>query len=127
MNIIGIGTDIAEIARIERMAEKHEKSFLERVYTPAELAVCRGRKNAGERLAGRWAAKEAVLKALGTGWSSGVEWTNIEILNNELGAPFVTLTGGAADVAESLGIKKMFITISHCDNYAVATALAAGE
>lgn len=127
MNIIGIGTDIAEIARIERMAEKHEKSFLERVYTPAELAVCRGRGNAGERLAGRWAAKEAILKSLGTGWSSGIAWTDVEILNNELGAPYVTLAGAAAKIACSLGIEKVLISISHCDTYAVATAVAVGE
>ena len=127
MNIIGIGTDIAEIARIERMAEKHERSFLERVYTPGERAACLERKNSGERLAARWAAKEAVLKAFGTGWSSGIDWTDVEVVNNELGAPSIRLTGGAARIAASLGVTKVLITLSHCDTYATATALAVGE
>ncbi len=124
MDIIGIGTDIVECARIGTMVEKHGELFLERVFTPREIQYCQGKKHATEHLAGRWAAKEAILKCLGTGWRKGICWTDMEIRNDPAGAPKVFLCGAAKDQAESMKISDLLITISHCREYATAYALA---
>ena len=81
MNIIGIGTDIVECLRIAQMIERHGELFITRVYTPHEIQYCQSRKQATQHFAGRWAAKEAVLKALGTGWRRGISWRDVEIRN----------------------------------------------
>jgi len=124
MEIVGIGTDIVECVRIGRMIEKHAEQFLERVFTPRELRYCQGRKHATEHFAGRWAAKEAILKCLGTGWKKGISWTDIEVRNNFEGAPHVFLGGAAKDRAQLLRISDIWLTISHCRAYATAYALA---
>ena len=126
-NIIGIGTDITECLRIARMIERHGEAFIARVYTPEEIRYCQTRKQSTQHFTGRWAAKEAVLKALGTGWRRGISWRDIEILNEPGGKPLVMLTGGAREVAQQLGITEMLVTISHCHTHATAYALAAGE
>jgi holo-[acyl-carrier protein] synthase len=126
-DIIGIGTDITECLRIARMIERHGELFLSRVYTPDELRYCQSRKQATQHYTGRWAAKEAVLKALGTGWRRGISWRDVEVLNDSAGKPHVTLRGGAKEVADRLGIAVMLVTISHCHTHATATAIAAGE
>jgi holo-[acyl-carrier protein] synthase len=126
-DIIGIGTDITECLRIARMIERHGELFLGRVYTPEELRYCQSRKQATQHYTGRWAAKEAVLKALGTGWRRGISWRDIEVLNDPAGKPLVTLRGGAKEVADRLGIALMLVTISHCHTHATATAIAVGE
>ena len=125
--IIGIGTDITECLRIARMIERHGEAFIARVYTPEEIRYCQTRKQSTQHFTGRWAAKEAVLKALGTGWRRGISWRDIEILNEPGGKPLVMLTGGAREVAQQLGITEMLVTISHCHTHATAYALAAGE
>src|SRR5262245_59805800 len=99
MDIAGIGTDIVEVVRIGEMIEKHGEVFLQRVFTPHEIRYCHGRKNAKEHYAGRWAAKEAILKCLGTGWAKGISWTDLDIRNDFSGAPRVTLSGVARDRA----------------------------
>ena len=91
MDILGIGTDIVECLRIGRMIERHGELFLTRVFTVRELRYCQRSKHATEHFAGRWAAKEAVLKCLGTGWSKGLCWTDIEIDNDPAGKPAVRL------------------------------------
>ncbi len=126
MNIIGIGTDIIEVERIAKMIQKHDKMFLTRVYTPREIQYCSPRKAANQHYAGRWAAKEAVLKTLGTGWAKGIQWTDIELLNRMGGKPEIHLVGAAADVAKGLGIHQIQISISHCRKFAVAFATALG-
>jgi holo-[acyl-carrier protein] synthase len=126
MNIISIGTDIVECLRIGRMIEQHGELFLTRVYTPREIRYCQDRKHATEHFAGRWAAKEAVLKCLGTGWRKGLCWTDMEIRNDPAGMPRIKLFGGAREQAEKLNIADMLITISHCRAYATAYALALG-
>ena len=125
--IIGIGTDITECLRIARMIERHGEAFIARVYTPEEIRYCQSRKQSTQHFTGRWAAKEAVLKALGTGWRRGISWRDIEVLNETGGKPLVTLTGGAGEVAKELGITEMLVTISHCHTHATAYALATGE
>lgn len=127
MAILGIGTDIVECLRIAQMIERHGELFITRVYTDHEIAYCNARKTATQHFAGRWAAKEAVLKALGTGWRRGISWRDIEIRNDRAGAPTVVLRAGARDVFEHSGIERMHITISHCRGHAVAYALAEGE
>jgi holo-[acyl-carrier protein] synthase len=127
MNILGIGTDIVECLRIAQMIERHGELFIARVYTDAEIEYCRERKAATQHYAGRWAAKEAVLKALGTGWRRGISWRDIEITNDGRGAPTVTLHGGAEEVRQRNGIERMHVTISHCRCHAVAYAIAEGE
>ena len=124
--ILGIGTDIIECARIAQMIEKHGELFLERVYTQQEIAYCARRKAANQHYAGRWAAKEAVLKALGTGWAHGIQWVDVEVVNQQGGKPNVVLTGKAREISQQLGIDSLLISISHCKNYATAYATALG-
>jgi holo-[acyl-carrier protein] synthase len=126
MEIIGIGTDIVECLRIGRMIEEFGELFLNRVYTEREIRYCQERKRATEHFAGRWAAKEAILKCLGTGWSRGISWTDMEIRNDPAGRPEVLMCGEAKDRAQALHIADIQITISHCRAYATAFALALG-
>jgi holo-[acyl-carrier protein] synthase len=124
MEIVGIGTDIVECARIAKMIEEHGDTFFARVFTPREVAYCRAKKNGTENFAGRWAAKEAILKCLGTGWRKGICWTDMEIFNEPDGAPRLYLAGEAGAQADRLNISDIHITISHCREYATAYALA---
>lgn len=124
MNILGIGTDIVECPRIGKMIEQHGELFLRRVYTDKEIRYCQARKHAIEHFAGRWAAKEAILKAIGTGWVRGISWTDLDIRNDSTGRPRVIVRGGARDAAERRGIGEILISISHCRTYATAYSLA---
>jgi holo-[acyl-carrier protein] synthase len=124
MEIVGIGTDIVECIRIGRMIEAHGEIFLTRVYTDREVRYCQARKRAMEHFAGRWAAKEAILKCLGSGWRRGLAWTDMEIRNDPGGQPRVLLCGGVKDLAQTLRISDILISISHCRAYATAYALA---
>ncbi len=126
MNVIGIGTDIVETSRIAQMIERHGELFLDRVYTPHEVGYCSVRKAATQHYAGRWAAKEAVLKALGTGWARGIRWRDVEVRNEIGGRPLIRLDGGALDASRRLGIDQVLISISHCQAYATAYAIAVG-
>jgi len=126
MDIIGIGTDITECLRIARMIERHGELFINRVYTPEEISYCQARKQATQHFTGRWAAKEAVLKALGTGWVRGISWRDVEIRNEPGGKPVVGVRGGAKEVVEQLGIAKILVSISHCHTHATAYAVAVG-
>ena len=126
MDIIGIGTDITECLRIAQMIERHGELFVGRVYTPAEIHYCQRRRQATQHFAGRWAAKEAVLKALGTGWRQGISWRDIEVQNAPGGRPTVLLHGGAKQAADRLGVAHVFVSISHCRTHATAYAIAVG-
>ncbi len=125
--ILAHGIDIVEIARIERMQRDHGERFLDRVFTPRERAYCCESKIAAIRLAGRFAAKEAVLKVLGTGWRGGIEWTDIEILPDPLGKPICTLQNQTAKLASELGITQILVSISHTAGLATASAIGVGE
>jgi len=127
MDIIGIGTDITECLRIARMIERHGELFINRVYTPAEIRYCQSRKQATQHFTGRWAAKEAILKALGTGWVRGISWRDVEICNEPGGKPVVGVRGGVKEVVERLGITKLLVSISHCHTHATAYAIAIGQ
>ena len=126
-DVIGIGTDVTECLRIARMIERHGELFINRVYTPEEISYCQSRAQATQHFTGRWAAKEAILKALGTGWRRGISWRDVEIRNEAGGKPIVVVRGGAKEVVERLGIIKLLVSISHCRTYAIAFAMALGE
>lgn len=124
MQIIGIGTDIVECLRIAKMIDRHGEVFLARVFTEHELRYCRSRKGATEHFAARWAAKEAVLKCLGTGMAQGMSWTEIEVRNDARGAPRVVTRGAAGDLVKARRISEFLISLSHTRHYATAYCLA---
>ncbi|MBI1368081.1 MAG: holo-[acyl-carrier-protein] synthase [Planctomycetes bacterium] len=127
MVVIGHGIDLTETARIAEMVRKHGERFLERCFTEAERAYAAGStKREHEHLAARFAAKEAVLKALGTGWRDGIAWTDIEIVREPSGRPMVKLSGMAATVAAGLGIRAWHVSLSHTHTHAMASAIACG-
>jgi len=124
MKIYGIGTDITECERIRKMIEKHGDYFTERVFTDWENSYFRSQKQFLESCTGRWCAKEAILKAIGTGWVRGIAWRDVEVRNLTSGAPQVWLGGGALKAVQQRGISDILITISHCSSHATATAIA---
>ena len=124
MDVVGIGTDIVECLRIAKMIERHGELFVCRVYTPQEVDYCSARKAATQHYAGRWAAKEAVLKAIGSGWVRGISWRDIEVHNQPGGKPTVLVRGGVRDAIEKLAIGEIFLSISHCRSHATAYAIA---
>lgn len=124
MEVVGIGTDIVECLRIGRMIEQHGELFLRRVFTDREIHYCQSRREAVQHFAGRWAGKEAILKAIGTGWQRGISWRDIEIRNNSTGQPKVSVRGGAKEVMQKLRIADILVSISHCHTHATAYALA---
>ena len=126
MTILGIGTDITEVLRIAQMIERHGDLFINRVFTEHEIRYCQARKMSTQHYAGRWAAKEAVLKAIGTGWRRGISWRDVEVRNAASGRPTIACRGGVREVIEQQGIGDILISISHCRAYATAYAIAIG-
>ncbi len=127
MNVIGIGTDICDCARIAQMIEKHGDVFLKKVFTGNEIVYCSRHRASVPHFAGRWAAKEAILKALGTGWARGIQWTDLEIFHAAGGRPRVRLHGAAALISHEQGIAEILVSISHTATTAIAFATAVGE
>jgi len=127
LQIVGIGTQIIECLRIARMIERHGDLFINRVYTAEETRFCRSRKQAAQHFTGRWAAKEAVLKALGTTWVRGIGWRDIEIRSERGGRAGVSLHGGAALLAQRRGVVQVLVSVSHCRTHATAFAVALGK
>jgi len=125
MEIVGIGTEIVECLRIGRMIEQHGELFLNRVFTTHEIRHCQARKRAIEKFAARWAAKEAVLRALGTSWNRGLSWTDIEV-RNDRGKASVVLTGAVKDVALKQRAGDFLLSMAHCRAYATAYVVALG-
>lgn len=127
MEFVAHGIDLVDCPRIEDMVKRHGERFIKRVFTPAEQAYAKANKNEIEKLAGRFAAKEAVLKLMGTGWRGKIAWTDIEVVNNSAGQPEVTLDGEVKKIAERLGITHVSISITHTANFAIASAVAIAE
>lgn len=121
-----MGIDIAEVDRVKGAIERHGEAFLRRVYTPRERAYCEKFKNKYERYAGRFAAKEAAMKALGTGWSRGVRWVDVEVVRQSGGRPTVLLAGEAAKVASALGVERVALSITHTAAQAFAQVIFEG-
>jgi holo-[acyl-carrier protein] synthase len=124
MEIVAHGIDLVDFPRIEEMVNRHGKRFLNKVFTATEQAYAEAHKNGIEKLAGRFAAKEAILKLMGTGWRGKIAWTDIEIVNNPAGRPEVTLRGEVEKLAEELGIEHISVSITHTANFAIASAVA---
>ncbi len=128
MHLIGTGIDLVDVERINTMIAEHGQRFLDRCFTPAEQAYAdAGNKSRAERYAARFAAKEAVLKVLGTGWRDGIAWTDIEVVREPSGRPILKITGRCAEVAGDLGIRRWHVSLSHTATQAVATAQATGD
>ncbi len=127
MKIVAHGIDLVDFPRIEQMVQRHGGRFLNRVFTETEQQYAQQNKNSIEKLAGRFAAKEAVLKLMGTGWAGKIAWTDIEIINNPQGQPQVTLSGEVKKIAEQLRISHVSISITHTANFAIASAVALAD
>ncbi len=117
--VVGIGVDIVEVKRIERALSNGE-SMVQRVFTAREIQYCMAHKNKYQHFAGRFAAKEAALKALGTGWQAGIRWKDVEVVAGELGRPMLELHGKAMEIYQESGAQRPMVTITHADDYAVA-------
>lgn len=127
MQILGHGIDLVDTPRIERLLGEHEQRFLDRVFTAGEREYCEsGGKLRVQRYAARFAAKEAVLKVLGTGWSGGIAWTDVEVCREASGKPTVRLSGEAAAVADRLGVVQWHISLSHLRGHALASVIGVG-
>ncbi len=128
MPIVGHGIDIVETGRIRRMIEEHGQHFLDRCFTSREQDYCLSNKTRSiEHFAGRFAAKEAILKVLGTGWRGGVAWTDIEIVNEPSGQPRVRLSGQCESIASDLRIVRWHLSVSHIGTHATASAIGEAD
>ena len=127
--VIAHGVDLVEVERIKRSLDEHGERFVMRCFTNAEADYCRSARPPRdiERFAARFAAKEAALKALGTGWADGIAWTDAEVVLAPSGAPSVRLVGKAEKLAQELGITEMLISLSHTSTNAMASVIAVGD
>lgn len=121
--IIGIGTDLAEVGRIRDSIERFGPRFLNRIYTEGERAYAQSKANSAERFAARFAAKEAGMKAIGTGWNFGVTWKDFEVVNERSGRPTLRLSGVAQSVAQRLGVQRVSISLTHSKETAFAVVI----
>ena len=121
--IVGIGLDLVKIDRIRQIAERWQARFLDRLYTQAERRDCMKKAAPYASLAGRFAANEAVLKALGTGWSDGISWHDIQVLNDRFGRPRATVSGRLRTLMKRAGVTGIHVSLSHDTDYAVAEAV----
>jgi holo-[acyl-carrier protein] synthase len=122
--ILGLGTDLVAVARVETVLSRHQDRFLDRVFTHAEQADCLARSRPARHLAARLAAKEAAMKALGTGWSLGIRWTDVEVRSGGGVPPTLSLGGVARQRAEARGIREVLVSLSHDGEYAIAVVVA---
>jgi len=121
--IVGIGTDVAEVRRIQRSLDQYGSRFTHRVYTDAERSYAARKANAAERFAARFAAKEAGMKAIGTGWRRGVTWKDFEVINEPSGRPSLRLSGVALEIANTLGAGRISISLTHTAEFAFAVVI----
>lgn len=121
--IVGIGTDLAEVRRIQKSVEQFQERFLSRVFTEAERAYAFSKANVAERLAARFAAKEAGMKAIGTGWRRGVTWKDFEVVNEPSGKPLLRLSGVAESIAGHLGVTQISLSLTHTRDTAFAVVI----
>jgi len=121
--IVGTGIDIAEVERVRRAIERFGGRFLQRIYTAGEMRYCDAKANRFERYAARFAAKEAAMKALGTGWNHGVRWVDCEVVRMPGGRPTISFHGRAGEFASKLGVKNTALSISHTAEQAIAQVI----
>src|SRR5271169_4065799 len=111
--IVGTGVDLAEVPRVRHLVERYGRRFIDRIYTPAEIAYVERKANRFERYAARFAAKEAGMKAIGTGWKRGVRWQDFEVTNLPSGRPTLQFHGEAGKIADSLGVRNIALSMTH--------------
>ena len=121
--IIGTGVDICEVSRIAESIARFGDRFLQRVFTEGEIRYCKSKRNSTERFAARFAAKEAAMKALGTGASRGVTWTSIEVAHALGGRPVLRLSGTTSAIADKLGVKRTSLSVTHTESTAMAVVI----
>jgi holo-[acyl-carrier protein] synthase len=121
--VLGLGTDLIETGRVEESIKRFGERFLERIFSPGEIAYCMRKKNAAESFAARFAAKEAGAKALGTGISRGVTWKEFEVKREASGKPSLHLSGRAAELAGAMGVKKIQLSLTHSREFALAVVV----
>jgi holo-[acyl-carrier protein] synthase len=124
--ILGVGIDLIEVSRIKAMIRRHGEKFLARVFTPAERAYCERSVRSAEHYAARFAAKEAAMKALGTGLAQGIQWTDVEVEHGDGGRPMIVLRGAAAEIAAVQGIASVQLSLTHIATTAAAVVIAQG-
>jgi len=127
MKVLGVGVDLVENARIEHSLERFGERFLRRVFTAGEIEYSQSMKYPARHFAARFAAKEAVSKAFGTGIGIAMSWKNIDVRRKERGEPFVVLEGGAKKLANERGVATVWITLSHTEHHAIAMIVLEGE
>jgi holo-[acyl-carrier protein] synthase len=125
--IVGIGVDLCEVDRMEAAIARHGERLLARIYTPAERAYCESKLNRMERFAGRFAAKEAAMKAIGTGWRRGVAWRDFEVTRAASGQPVILFHGVAREIADKLGVRRALVSITHIKSMAMAQVVLEAE
>jgi len=121
--IVGTGIDIAEVPRLEQTIQRFGQRFLHRVFTEAEIRYCESKANRVERYAARFTAKEAAMKAIGTGWNHGVAWRDVEVCRQPGGRPTMEFHGKAAEFAARLGAAHVALSLSHTQEYAIAQVI----
>ena len=121
--IAGIGVDLCEVERMEAAIARHGERLLARIYTEAERRYCESKPNRMERFAGRFAAKEAAMKAIGTGWSRGVRWRDFEVTRAPSGQPVILFHGAARRIADQMGVRRALVSITHVRSMAMAQVL----
>ena len=124
--ILGTGVDLAEVPRIRAAIEPHGGRFIERIYTPPEIAYVERKANRFERYAARFAAKEAGMKAIGTGWKRGVTWRDFEVVNLPSGRPTLRLHGVASEIAQQLGVRQIWLSLTHTAELGMAHVILEG-
>ena len=124
--IVGTGVDLAEVPRIRAAIERHGGRFIERIYTPPEIAYVERKANRFERYAARFAAKEAGMKAIGTGWKRGVSWRDFEVVNLPSGKPTLRLHGVASEIAQQLGVRQISLSLTHTAELGMAHVILEG-
>ena len=125
--VVGIGIDIVEVERMERILARHGDRFVRRVFSEREAGYCRRSARPAQSFAARFAAKESVLKALGVGWRLGAKFTDVEVVNDDFGAPSIRLSGKAREISERKGVARMVVSLSHTRLYANALVIAESE
>ena len=125
--IVGMGIDLAEVERMEAAIRRHGRALVERVFTPGEIRYCERHRNATERYAARFAAKEAAMKALGTGWRRGVRWVDIEVANEPGGRPTLRLHGRTKELAAERGVRRISLSMTHTSGFAMAQVIFEGD